>query len=106
MVVLILAAQYERITLPLAVITAIPFGVLGAALSAIFRDYPNDIYFQVGLLVLIGLAAKNAILIVGFAAQNRATGQSTTDVAIKAGRQRCRAVVMTALAFIVRMFPL
>src|SRR5690625_5481661 len=54
MVVLILAAQYERITLPLAVITAIPFGVLGAALSAILRGYPNDIYFQVGLLVLIG----------------------------------------------------
>lgn len=106
MVFLILAAQYERLTLPLAVATAIPFGVLGAALAAMLRGFPNDIYFQVGLLVLIGLAAKNAILIVEFAAQNRAAGMSSLESALTAARQRFRAILMTALTFIVGTFPL
>ncbi len=106
MVFLILAAQYERLTLPLAVATAVPFGVLGAALAAMLRGFPNDIYFQVGLLVLIGLAAKNAILIVEFAAQNKATGMSATQAAVTAARQRFRAVIMTALTFIIGTMPL
>lgn len=106
MVFLILAAQYERWTLPLAVASAVPFGVLGAALAVMLRGYPNDIYFQVGLLVLIGLAAKNAILIVEFAAQNRAAGMNSLEAATEAARQRFRAIMMTALTFIIGTLPL
>ncbi|MFU8822463.1 MAG: efflux RND transporter permease subunit, partial [Gammaproteobacteria bacterium] len=106
MVFLILAAQYERWTLPLAVASAVPFGVLGAALAVLLRGYPNDIYFQVGLLVLIGLAAKNAILIVEFAAQNRAAGMTSLEAATTAARQRFRAIMMTALTFIIGTLPL
>jgi len=106
MVFLILAAQYERWTLPLAVASAVPFGVLGAALAAAFRGFPNDIYFQVGLLVLVGLAAKNAILIVEFAAQNRREGMRSFDAAKAAAQQRFRAIVMTAMTFIIGTLPL
>jgi HAE1 family hydrophobic/amphiphilic exporter-1/multidrug efflux pump len=106
MVFLILAAQYERWSLPLAVATAVPFGVLGAVLANTLSGYPNDIYFQVGLLVLIGLAAKNAILIVEFAAQNRSDGLSALAAATRAVRQRFRAIMMTALTFIIGSLPL
>ncbi|WP_323751612.1 multidrug efflux RND transporter permease subunit [Marinobacter sp.] len=106
LVFLILAAQYERWGLPVAVATAVPFGVFGAALASLWRGFPNDIYFQVGLLVLIGLAAKNAILIVEFAAQNRKSGMSSFEAASMAARQRFRAIMMTALTFIVGSLPL
>ncbi len=106
LVFLILAAQYERWGLPVAVATAVPFGVFGAALASLWRGFPNDIYFQVGLLVLIGLAAKNAILIVEFAAQNRKAGMSSFEAASTAARQRFRAIMMTALTFIVGTLPL
>lgn len=106
LVFLILAAQYERWTLPLAVASAVPFGVLGASLAALLRGFPNDIYFQVGLLLLIGLAAKNAILIVEFAAQNRAAGMTSLEAATAAARQRFRAIMMTATTFIIGTLPL
>ena len=106
MVFLILAAQYERWSLPLAVATAVPFGVFGAVLASMLRGFPNDIYFQVGLLVLIGLAAKNAILIVEFAAQNCKNGMTPFEAALTAARQRFRAIMMTALTFIIGSLPL
>ncbi|MGQ9427043.1 efflux RND transporter permease subunit [Gilvimarinus sp. F26214L] len=106
MVFLILAAQYERLALPLAVATAVPFAVLGGALASLLRGFPNDLYFQVGLLVLVGLAAKNAILIVEFAAQNRRAGMDSTAAAINAARQRFRAIIMTAATFIIGSLPL
>ena len=106
MVFLILAAQYERWSLPLAVILSVPFALFGALLAVFLRGMPNDIYFQIGLIVLVGLSAKNAILIVEFAAQKRAEGLSVYDAAMQAARLRFRPIVMTSLAFILGVFPL
>lgn len=106
MVFLILAAQYERWSLPLAVILGVPFALFGALLAVFLRGMPNDIYFQIGLVVLVGLSAKNAILIVEFAAQKRAEGFSVYDAAMQAARLRFRPIVMTSLAFILGVFPL
>jgi multidrug efflux pump subunit AcrB len=106
MVFLILAAQYERWSLPLAVITAVPFAVFGAILAIYLRGIENDIYFQVGLVTLIGLSAKNAILIVEVAAERHAGGLSIFDAAVEAARLRFRPIVMTSLAFILGVVPL
>jgi len=106
MVFLILAAQYEKWSLPLAVIMAVPFALFGALAAVMIRGMPNDIYFQIGLVVLIGLAAKNAILIVEFAAQKRASGMTVLDAALEGARLRFRPIVMTSLAFILGVFPL
>ncbi|HZH26884.1 MAG TPA: multidrug efflux RND transporter permease subunit [Azospirillaceae bacterium] len=106
MVFLILAAQYERWSLPLAVITAVPFAVFGAILAIHLRGIENDIYFQVGLVTLIGLAAKNAILIVEVAAQRHREGLSVHNAAVEAAKLRFRPIVMTSLAFILGTVPL
>lgn len=106
MVFLILAAQYEKWTLPLAVITAIPFAVAGALAFTLIRGLTNDIYFQIGLVALVGLASKNAILIVEFAVLERESGKSAVDAAISAAKMRFRPIVMTSLAFILGVVPL
>ena len=106
MVFLILAAQYERWSLPLAVLTAVPFAVLGALVAIWLRGLDNDVYFQIGLVTLIGLAAKNAILIVEFASQRYQQGRSVYDAAIEAARLRFRPIIMTSLAFILGVLPL
>ena len=106
MVFLILAAQYEKWSLPLAVVMAVPFALMGALTAIWLRAMPNDIYFQIGLVVLIGLAAKNAILIVEFAAQKYAEGMGAKEAAMEAARLRFRPIVMTSLAFVLGVFPL
>jgi len=106
MVFLILAAQYERWSLPLAVLLAVPFALFGALASVMIRGMPNDIYFQIGLVVLVGLSAKNAILIIEFAAQKQKQGMSSIEAALMAAKQRFRPIVMTSLAFILGVFPL
>lgn len=107
LVFLILAAQYERWTLPLAVVTAVPFAVFGAILAIWIRGLDNDVYFQVGLVTLIGLAAKNAILIIEFAVLCREEqGMGPMEAALEAAKLRFRPIVMTSLAFILGCVPL
>jgi len=106
-VFLILAAQYERWLMPLAVLTAVPFSVFGALLFTWARGLSNDVYFQIGLLLLIGLAAKNAILIVEFAMkQHSEEGKGIIESAVNAARLRFRPIVMTSLAFGLGVLPL
>jgi multidrug efflux pump len=105
-VFLVLAAQYESWTLPGAVMTAIPFGVLGALLVNYIRGLENDVYFQIGLLVLIGLGAKNAVLRVSAAVDFRKQGHSIMEATRLAGEQRLRPIIMTSLAFAVGCLPL
>ncbi|HWB20176.1 MAG TPA: multidrug efflux RND transporter permease subunit [Phycisphaerales bacterium] len=105
-VYLILSALYESWIIPLSVILSIPLAVLGAMLGLMWRGMDNNIYTQVGLVLLVGLGAKNAILIVEFAKANRATGMGIIDSVVQAARQRLRPILMTALAFILGVFPL
>jgi multidrug efflux pump len=106
MVFLILAAQFETWALPLAVIMAVPFALAGALLSVLLRGMPNDIYFQIGLITLVGLAAKNAILIVEFASQKMEEGMPVAQAALEAARMRFRPIVMTSMAFVLGIVPL
>jgi multidrug efflux pump len=106
MVFLILAAQYEKWTLPIGVLMAVPFALFGALLAVMLRGLNNDVYFQIGLTMLVALAAKNAILIFEFAVLNREQGASVYDAAMVAARERLRPIVMTSLAFILGCVPL
>jgi multidrug efflux pump len=105
-VFLVLAAQYESWTLPGAVMTAVPFGILGALLTNWARGLENDVYFQIGLLVLIGLGAKNAVLRVSAAVDFRRQGKSIMEATVLAGEQRLRPIIMTSLAFAFGCLPL
>lgn len=106
MVFLILAAQYEKWSLPMSVLLAMPFGIFGALLAVWLRGMNNDVYFQIGLVTLLGLAAKNAILIVEYAVLKRTEGMSASDAALEAARLRFRPILMTSLAFILGVVPL
>ncbi|HQP07092.1 MAG TPA: efflux RND transporter permease subunit, partial [Smithellaceae bacterium] len=106
MVFLILAAQYEKWSLPFGVLLAVPFAICGALLAIWFRGQENDIYFQIGLITLIALAAKNAILIIEFAVLKREQGFNAYDAAVQASKMRLRPIVMTSLAFILGCVPL
>ena len=105
-VFLLLAALYESWAVPLAVLLIIPIGVLGAVLFSMLRGLSADVYFNVGLITIIGLAAKNAILIVEFAIEEEAKGETVVDAVKKAARLRLRPIIMTSLAFILAMVPL
>ncbi|MEW9897802.1 efflux RND transporter permease subunit [Chitinivorax sp. PXF-14] len=106
MVFLILAAQYEKWSLPFSVMLALPFGTFGALVAVWLRGFNNDVYFQIGLVTLLGLAAKNAILIIEFAVLKKNEGLSTVDAALEAARLRFRPILMTSLAFILGVLPL
>ena len=106
MVFLILAAQYEKLALPLSVLLALPFGTFGALAATWLRGLTNDVYFQIGLVTLLGLAAKNAILIVEYAQLKTHEGLSPSAAAIEASRLRFRPILMTSLAFILGVVPL
>ena len=106
MVFLILAAQYEQWSLPMAVITAVPFGIFGALVAVWARGMENDVYFQIGLVTLIGLSAKNAILIVEFAELKYSEGMKPFEAAVEAAKLRLRPILMTSLSFILGSMPL
>jgi len=105
-VFLCLAALYESWSVPLSVILVIPLGIVGALLAATLRGFSNDVFFQVGLLTTMGLAAKNAILIVEFAESAERQGKSALEAALEGARLRLRPILMTSLAFIAGVFPL
>jgi multidrug efflux pump len=101
-----LAALYESWPIPFAVLLVVPLGVLGAVAATLFRGLDNDVYFQVGLLTTVGLATKNAILIVEFAKESFEQGASLRDAALHAAEERLRPILMTSLAFVCGVFPL
>jgi multidrug efflux pump len=106
MVFLILAAQYEKWSLPLSVLLALPFGTFGALMAVQIANLTNDVYFQIGLVTLLGLASKNAILIVQFASEMYHKGMSASAAAVEAARLRFRPILMTSMAFILGVLPL
>lgn len=106
MVIMILAAQYESWTDPIAVVAVVPLAVLGAFIGLTIRGMDNNLYTQVGLVLLVGLSAKNAILVVEFARQRQASGMSALLAAVEGAKLRFRAILMTSLAFIVGVLPL
>ncbi|MCF6440631.1 multidrug efflux RND transporter permease subunit [Pseudoalteromonas luteoviolacea] len=106
MVFLILAALYERWSLPISVLLALPFGTFGALVSIWVAGLTNDVYFQIGLVTLLGLASKNAILIVEYALMKHQQGWSASAAALEAARLRFRPIIMTSLAFILGVVPL
>jgi multidrug efflux pump len=105
-VFLCLAALYESWSIPVAVLLVVPLGVLGAILAATLRGLPNDIFFKIGLITIIGLAAKNAILIVEFAVAEQQSGRKLRDAVVDAAQLRLRPILMTSFAFIMGVFPL
>lgn len=105
-VFLCLAALYESWSIPVAVLLVVPLGMLGMLTFCLLRGIPNDIYFKIGLVTVIGLAAKNAILIVEFAVDGQARGMTLYDAVLTAGKLRLRPILMTSMAFILGVFPL
>jgi HAE1 family hydrophobic/amphiphilic exporter-1 len=105
-VFLVLSAQYESFALPFIILLAVPVAILGALSAQFIRGLPNDVFCQIGLVMLVGLASKNAILIVEFAEQLRATGKSIEEAAVEAAETRLRPILMTSLAFILGILPL
>jgi HAE1 family hydrophobic/amphiphilic exporter-1 len=105
-VYLVLAAQYESLTLPLAVIASLPIGVFGSFLCLRLMGLSNNVYAQIGLIMLVGLLGKNAILVIEFAVQRRREGMELVQSAIEGGRVRLRPILMTSFAMIVGLFPL
>ena len=105
-VFLALAAQYESWVMPFAIVMIVPLGVLAALIGVALRGLDNNILVQIGLIVLVGLAAKNAILIVEFARQAQERGENAVDAAVEACRLRLRPILMTAFAFILGVVPL
>ena len=105
-VFLCLAALYESWTIPLSVILVVPLGVIGVFLATLLRGYQNDVYFQVGLITIIGLSAKNAILIIEFAKDVQAQGKSAMEAALAAAKLRFRPIIMTSMAFTLGVLPL
>jgi multidrug efflux pump subunit AcrB len=106
LVFLFLAALYESWSIPLAVVLVVPLGLFGALSAIYLRSYPYDIYTQIGIITLIGLSAKNAILIVEFAKLRREEGESIVDAAVDAAKLRLRPILMTSFAFILGVTPL
>ncbi|WP_320195409.1 multidrug efflux RND transporter permease subunit [Agrobacterium rosae] len=105
-VFLLLAGLYESWSIPLAVMLVVPLGIIGSVLAVLLRDMPNDIYFKVGLIAIIGLSAKNAILIVEFAKDYYAEGKTLLESAVLAAKVRFRPIIMTSLAFTLGVVPL
>ena len=105
-VFLCLVALYESWSIPFAVMLSVPIGIFGALAAALFFDQSNDVYFKVGLLTTIGLAAKNAILIVEFAIERQAAGMGLVEATLEAAKQRLRPILMTSFAFILGVTPL